>query len=202
MKSKTALATTLGLATVALLIGGCSSGAGQLTPDVAPSEMPSGETPSASPPPNPAGTPEGSAPSSAGPDVQPSGKPWGSHTWPSGFKVTVLGGQDCVPAKTASPENVKRAVLITVRVANTGSKPYELGMPGLISKPAVDGVATKQVADLGGPCESNDLEFTGLGPKEEKDVMVALAVPEQGGKLTFQIWPDFDDDPFKVSAVL
>ena len=65
-----------------------------------------------------------------------------------------------------------------------------------------DGVETDQVEDFSGPCESNDIDFTGLGPKETQDVTVAFAVPERGRKLAFEIWPEMDDDPFKVSGVL
>jgi len=192
----TMIMTAMIMITTTLLLAGCGGGPDSATPDAGPSQ--SGP---AAPDSSPA-APDSSAPSSGSPKIGPTDKPWGQHSWPGGLAVTVLGGQECVPSGNARPEGIERAVLITIRATNTTAKPYQLGMPKLVAGAEVDGAETKEVADFAGPCESNVIDFQGLGPKKQQDVTIAFAIPEAGGTLTFEIWPSMEEDAYPVSVEL
>lgn len=188
MTSRALFKTIMIMLAATLFLGGCGADPSPPAPDATPD--PGGSS-------APASTPSSSKPE---PASTPTGEPWGEHTWSNGLKVTVLGGEECVPSDLAHPKGIKRAILITIRATNTTAEPYEPGMPLLGVGAKVDGAKTDQVADFTGPCESNVIDFDGLGPNEEQDITIAFAIPEEGGTLTFEIWPDMEDDKYEVEV--
>ncbi|WP_152365311.1 hypothetical protein [Microlunatus speluncae] len=181
--SPTSVRTTMIMAAAALLLSGCT---GLADPD----------------PPDPTPNGTASAPAESGSPSARAAKPydedrqWGRHRWSDGLELAVVDWQDCVPSGNAQPKDVERAVVITVRASNGGTKPYEPDDQQLSIGAMVDGRPAVEVNDRGGPCSSNLYDFGGLDPQEEKDLTISFAVPEAGGALLLEFRPILDGEAY------
>jgi hypothetical protein len=115
---------------------------------------------------------------------------WGKrYTWPDGLAVEVATPRSCTPSKTAYPQGVKRAVVVTITIVNGTDKPFNAGALSIGSDAQFAGRSAETVADTGGACKSTMLPSGTVLPGKTFTYDEAYAVSPEPGELQLTLQP-------------
>lgn len=119
---------------------------------------------------------------------------WGKrYTWKDGLAVEVSAPVACVPSRTASPQNIQRAVKFTITVTNGAKQPFDTTLLSFGNDVQFNGAKAERVFDSSGEC-GGDLAASTVMPGKSFAYDVAYAVGPQPGEMQLVLSPGFAGD--------
>lgn len=120
---------------------------------------------------------------------------WGKrYTWPDGLAVEVSVPAACKPSKYASPDNIQRAVKVTVLITNGSAEPFDAAMLTFGGDAQFAGKTAEKVFDSAGGCGAGGLDSGTVLPGKTFTYEVALSVGAAPGELQLVFEPHFGGD--------
>ena len=116
---------------------------------------------------------------------------WGErYTWADGLAIEVSEPKPCKPSEYSVPENIERAVVVTIRVTNGAKETFDSSLLSVGGSAQHAGKPAESVFDTDGPC-SGGVESADILPGKSFEYQQAFAVGKAPGELQLAFQPNF-----------